>query len=46
MILFGDLQEGGRVEVDVKDNDLELVYKKREEVTDQVIHTSDEKKSQ
>jgi ATP-dependent Clp protease ATP-binding subunit ClpA len=28
MILFGDLQEGGRVEVSVKDDKLDIIYKK------------------
>ena len=46
MILFGDLQEGGRVEVDLKDDKLDIVYKKAI-VTDQFKpKTQDEKTSQ
>jgi ATP-dependent Clp protease ATP-binding subunit ClpA len=46
MILFGDLQEGGRVEVNLKDDKLELVYKKAI-VTDQFKpKTEDAKTSQ
>lgn len=46
MILFGDLQEGGRVEVDLKDDKLDIVYKKAI-VTDQFKpKTQDETTSQ
>jgi ATP-dependent Clp protease ATP-binding subunit ClpA len=46
MILFGDLQGGGRVEVNVKDDKLELVYKKAT-VTDQFKpKLADEKNAQ
>ena len=46
MILFGDLQDGGRVEVDLKDDKLDIVYKKAI-VTDQFKpKTQDEKTSQ
>ena len=45
MILFGDLQEGGRVEVSVKDKKLEIVYKKADLNIEQSTKVVNEKTS-
>ena len=46
MILFGDLLDGGRVEVDVEDNKLNIVYKKATVTNKFKPKTQDEKTSQ
>ena len=46
MILFGDLLDGGRVEVDVEDNKLNTVYKKATVTNKFKPKTQDEKTSQ
>ena len=45
MILFGDLQEGGRVEVSVKDKKLEIIYKKADLNIEQSTKVVNEKTS-
>ena len=46
MILFGDLQEGGRVEVTVKDDKLNIEYKKSQVLDQFKPRVTDEKTSQ
>ena len=46
MILFGDLQEGGRVEVTVKDDKLNIEYKKAQVLNQFKPRVTDEKTSQ
>ena len=46
MILFGDLQEGGRVEVTVKDDKLNIEYKKSQMLDQFKPRVTDEKTSQ
>jgi len=46
MILFGDLQEGGRVEVTVKDEKLNIEYKKSQVLDQFKPRVTDEKTSQ
>ena len=46
MILFGDLQEGGRVEVTVKDDKLIIDYKKSQVLEQFKPRVADEKNSQ
>jgi ATP-dependent Clp protease ATP-binding subunit ClpA len=46
MILFGDLQEGGRVEVTVKDGKLDIEYKKAQVLDQFKPRVTDEKTSQ
>ena len=46
MILFGDLQEGGRVEVTVKDDKLNIEYKKLQVLDQFKPRVTDEKTSQ
>jgi ATP-dependent Clp protease ATP-binding subunit ClpA len=46
MILFGDLQEGGRVEVTVKDDKLTIDYKKSQVLEQFKPRVADEKNSQ
>ena len=45
MILFGDLQDGGRVEVNVVDKELQITYKKPVQTKTKTKKTVDEKTS-